>query len=81
MVGLDVSMMDLLMRSMKAYAAEGNGVFFSSHNMDTVEKVCDRAAIIVDGRLKEILDLAEFKASGRGPLETYFLEMTGGEER
>ena len=81
MVGLDVSMMDLLMRSMKAYAAEGNGVFFSSHNMDTVDKVCDRAAIIVDGRLKEILDLAEFKASGRGPLETYFLEMTGGEER
>ena len=76
MVGLDVTMMDTLTRCLKAYAAEGRGVFFSSHNMDTVEKVCDRAAIIVNGCVKEILDVNEFKASGRGSLESYFLKMT-----
>lgn len=80
MAGLDVTMMEILSRTMREYAAQGMGVFFSSHNMDTVERVCDRAAIIEDGRVREILDIRDFKAAGRGSLTSYFLQTIGGGE-
>jgi ABC-2 type transport system ATP-binding protein len=39
---------------MKKHKALGNTVFFSTHNIDMVERLCDRVAIINKGELVEI---------------------------
>lgn len=57
MVGLDPqSIFDIIDR-MRAHCAKGNTVFFSSHNIDLVAKLCDRVAIIKDGVLQTTIDL------------------------
>ena len=49
--------------------------YFSSHNLDTVEKLCDRVYIIDQGRILQELDMEVFKSIG-GDLESYFLQIT-----
>ena len=43
--------------------------------IDVVEKLCDRAYIIDQGRILEEINIEEFKAGGRD-LEEYFLSIT-----
>ena len=54
----------------------GNTVFFSSHNLEIVEKICDRVAIIDKGRLIEIIDVKKFLEESPVSLEEYFLDKT-----
>lgn len=75
MVGLDPHTANALKRFFKEHAAAGNLVLFSSHNLDVVEKLCNRVYIIDQGVILEHLDMNEFKQSGRD-LESYFLEIT-----
>ena len=49
MVGLDPYTANQLKQFFREHAAEGNLVLFSSHNLDTVEKLCDRVYIIDQG--------------------------------
>jgi ABC-2 type transport system ATP-binding protein len=51
----------------------GKTVFFSSHELSEVEKVCDRAALLVDGRIVARGTVEEFTRDGRG-LERFFLD-------
>ena len=60
----------------KQHSANGNLVLFSSHNLDVVEKLCDRVYIIDQGRILEEINIREFKESDRGDLEDYFLSIT-----
>jgi ABC-type Na+ transport system ATPase subunit NatA len=53
-------------------------VFFSSHNLDLVAKLCDRAAIIHDGKLHDIIDLTV--EGNKETLEEDFLAITREEE-
>ena len=75
MVGLDPHTANQVKNFFKEHAAAGNLVFFSSHNLDVVEKLCDRAYIIDQGRILEEINIEEFKAGGRD-LEEYFLSIT-----
>ena len=49
--GLDPLMQDQLRSQLKALAAAGHTVFFSSHTLGEVEALCDRVAIVKDGRI------------------------------
>ena len=64
---------------MKEHKKQGNTVFFSSHNIDMVEKLCDRVAIINKGRLLEIIDVQKFMKTSKVSLEEYFLNLTKDE--
>ncbi|MHC4421344.1 MAG: ABC transporter ATP-binding protein [Planctomycetota bacterium] len=48
---LDPLMRDQLIGHLKQMAAEGHTVFFSSHTLSEVERLCDRVAILREGRL------------------------------
>jgi ABC-2 type transport system ATP-binding protein len=66
-------------------AAEGVTIFFSSHVMEVVEKLCTRVAVIHRGRLLAAGSVAEL-ASGAGlpagtPLEEIFVRLVGERER
>jgi ABC-2 type transport system ATP-binding protein len=50
----------------------GKTVFFSSHILNDVERFCDRAAIVVEGRLRQLGTVAELIAE-HADLETVFL--------
>ena len=59
MVGLDPQSIFEIIDRMRAHCDKGNTVFFSSHNIDLVARLCDRVAIIKDGTLREIVDLKQ----------------------
>ncbi len=48
---LDPIMQQKLHRRLRRLADEGNTVFFSSHTLSEVDRLCDRVAIIREGRL------------------------------
>ena len=70
MVGLDPQSIFEIIDRMQAHCAKGNTVFFSSHNIDLVARLCNRVAIIKDGILREIVDLG--KTGAREELERKF---------
>lgn len=76
MVGLDPYTANQVKLFFKQHSANGNLVLFSSHNLDVVEKLCDRVYIIDQGRILEEINIKDFKESGRGDLEDYFLSIT-----
>lgn len=78
MMGLDPQSMVEIIKHMKLHCEKGNTVFFSSHNLDLVAKLCDRAAIINQGKLHCIIDLHE--AGNKEALEENFLAITACEE-
>ena len=49
--GLDPLMQDEFARLMRETVAEGRTVFLSSHELDEVQRIVDRVAIIKDGRI------------------------------
>ena len=75
MVGLDPHTANAVKEFFKEHARGGNLVLFSSHNLDVVEKLCNRVYIIDQGVILEHIDMNEFKASGKD-LESYFLNAT-----
>ena len=58
---------------MKEHAAKGNVVFFSSHIIDLVEKLCDRIAIIKKGQLRASASIKELSERGI-ELERFYLD-------
>ena len=52
LTGLDPNSIHEVKECMKAHAKAGNIVFFSSHIIDVVEKICDRIAIIKKGKIR-----------------------------
>ena len=59
---------------MKEHAANGNIVFFSSHIIDVVEKICDRIAIIKKGTLRACTTMKELEEKGI-ELEKFYLDI------
>ena len=56
-VGLDVMAVEELKKMMREYANHGKCVFITSHNIDIIAKICDRVAIINNGKVVELMDL------------------------
>lgn len=74
-IGLDPEAAAEIKQCMIETKIEGNIVFFSSHYIDMVEKLCDRVAIIDRGKLLEVIDMKEFKKSNKNSLEEYYLDL------
>ncbi|MEG1710703.1 MAG: ABC transporter ATP-binding protein, partial [Clostridia bacterium] len=64
LTGLDPTSAYQIKECMKNHAKEGNIVFFSSHVIEVVEKVCDKIAIISKGELKGVYELSDLKTQG-----------------
>ena len=77
LTGLDPQSAYQLKRLMRKHADEGNTVFFSSHVIDVVEKVCDRIGIINHGELVAVDTLENIRADKNVSLESIFLTITG----
>ena len=71
--GLDPLNQQEFYKMVREVQAEGRTVFFSSHIMSEVEKTCDRVAIIRDGRLVRVGDIAELTGLRVHNLELTFL--------
>ena len=73
MVGLDPSAAHLMKEFLAELCAQGSSVFFSTHVLEVAEKLCDRIAIIKQGRLIRY-DRTE-NVVGDSSLESVFLEL------
>lgn len=83
LVGLDPKSARILKDLLRVYAAEGGSVFLSSHTLEVVEVLCDRLAIIHEGRLIAQGTMEELRrqaGAGEAHLEEIFLKVTGGDE-
>ena len=73
MTGLDPASSYLLKEKMKEHARQGNTVIFSTHVLEVAEKLCDRIAIIKQGKL--IVSGKTQDVIGDESLEDVFLEL------
>ncbi len=80
MMGLDPQSTAEIIAHMREHCAKGNTVFFSSHNLDLVKKLCHRVAIVNNGQLVDLFDLAGNEAN-KANLEEKFFRITGTYER
>lgn len=71
LTGLDPTSSYQIKECMRQHANEGNIVFFSSHVIEVVEKICDRVAIISGGRLCRVCTPQELMAEGKSLEELY----------
>lgn len=75
--GLDANTALVLKELLKDLASQGKTVFYCSHVLEVVERICDRIVIIdrgeiiADGRVEELKEMTQ-----RGSLEGVFSELT-----
>lgn len=74
-VGLDPKSAHLLKGMMREVCDNGGAIFFSTHVLDVAEKLCDKVAVIKEGKLIKSGTMDEVK--GDTSLESAFLEMEG----
>lgn len=74
-VGLDPKAAHILKEMMREMCDEGGAIFFSTHVLEVAEKLCDKVAIIGNGKLIRYGSLEEVK--GDTSLESVFLELEG----
>ena len=72
-VGLDPKAAHILKGLMRDICDRGGAIFFSTHVLEVAEKLCDKVAIIKDGRLIRFGTMEEVK--GDESLESVFLEL------
>lgn len=80
LTGLDPTSIYQVKECMKQHAAEGNIVFFSSHLIDIVEKLCSRIAIIKKGQIQCVKTLEEIENLGITLEEFYLQTISSNEE-
>ena len=76
-VGLDPKASHILKEMMRELCDRGGAIFFSTHVLEVAEKLCDKVAIIKQGRLIRSGTMEEVK--GDDSLEEVFLELEGEE--
>jgi ABC-2 type transport system ATP-binding protein len=80
--GIDAVTSDVLRRILLKLTERGVTIFFSSHVLEVVEKLCTRLAIIHKGRLVAVGTLPEIRvATGHAPdapLHDIFVQVVGG---
>jgi ABC-2 type transport system ATP-binding protein len=84
MVGLDPRSSAILKEEMRRHSDRGDTVFFSTHVLEVAERLCDRLAILKEGRLVATGKLEQLRKGTGGDvtdgqtLERLFLELTEG---
>jgi len=74
-VGLDPKASYQMKEVMRAMCQRGGAIFFSTHVLEVAEKLCDKVAIIKNGKLVISGPMEEVK--GNESLEDVFLELEG----
>ena len=74
-VGLDPKAAFTLKQIMHEMCAKGTAIFFSTHVLDVAEKLCNKVAIIKNGRIIDTGTMEEL--TGKKSLEEVFLEVQG----
>ena len=72
-VGLDPKAIFDMKELMKDIVKNGGTIFFSTHILDVAEKLCDRVAIVKNGKIVKVGDMKEIR--GDKSLEKVFLEL------
>jgi len=67
----------IIRQILEGYAASGGTVILSSHGMDLVQRLCDRVAIVVAGRIRAVGTLDEVRDGFT--LEERFVHLVGGQ--
>ena len=55
--GLDPLMQKKLFKILKEEKKKGNTIFLSSHNLSEVQNLCDRVAVIKEGKIVDVIEL------------------------
>lgn len=74
-VGLDPKASHTIKLMMREHCDKGGAIFFSTHVLEVAEKLCDKIAIIKDGKLVTAGTMDEVK--GNTTLEDVFLDLEG----
>ena len=74
-VGLDPIASHRLKQIMRELCDRGGAIFFSTHVLEVAEKLCDKVAIIKNGRLIRCGTMEDVR--GDASLESVFLELEG----
>lgn len=79
MVGLDPKAARLLKDLFRAYVDRGNTIVMSTHTLEVAETLCDRIAIVQNGRIAAMGTMTELRTSTGydSGLEDIFLRLTG----
>ena len=78
LTGLDPNSIFQVKECMRRHAEAGNIVFFSSHIIDVVERICDRIAIIKKGQIMCTRTVEEIEAEC--PLEEFYMKTINDSE-
>ena len=81
MVGLDPKSARLLKDLFRRFVGRGGTVLMSTHTLEIAEAMCDRIAIIQEGKIAAAGTMDDLRAqtsSGDVSLEELFLKLTGG---
>ena len=62
---------------MRELCNEGSAIFFSTHVLEVAEKLCDKIAIIKDGKIVVVGSTEQVK--GNNSLEEVFMELIDNE--
>jgi ABC-2 type transport system ATP-binding protein len=77
-VGLDPKSIKILRDLFREYARRGHTIMMSTHTLETAESLCDRIAIIVQGKIALCGTMAELRTETKGSnLEEIFLKLSG----
>ena len=77
LTGLDVSAARALRKLLREMADDGAAILYCSHILDVVERVCDRAIILADGRIVADAPTSELVAQAEDKtLESVFHALT-----
>src|SRR5436309_8554523 len=79
MVGLDPKAARILKDLFREYVRRGHTIMMSTHTLEVAETLCDRIAIIQQGKIRAVGTIEDLReqATGGGGLEEIFLKLTG----
>jgi ABC-2 type transport system ATP-binding protein len=82
LTGLDSTTAQVVMAVMRAWAERGGAVLVTSHLLESMERVCDRLAVLAEGRSVACRTLAElrYEAGGGSSLAEVFRTLTHSED-
>ena len=79
LTGLDPNSIFQVKECMKEHAKNGNIVFFSSHIIDVVERICDRIAIIKKGEIQVCKKVSQIEKEST--LESFYMNTINNDKK
>ena len=83
MVGLDPKSARIVKELFKRHSVNGGSVFLSTHSLEIAEELCDKIAIILNGKIRIIGDMKSLRKEAsldNSDLEEVFLQLTNTED-